>query len=88
MTVVATIVLVVLSVSALPAVVALIRGPSAADRMVALDLLLLVLAGGNAAGAVATDDGTLLAVLVVVTLIAFVGTVAVARIIEMRGEVE
>jgi multicomponent Na+:H+ antiporter subunit F len=88
MTVVVTVVLGVLAVSGLLAVVALIRGPSAADRMVALDLLLLVLAGATAAGAVATDDGTLLVVLVVVTLIAFVGTVAVARIIELRGEAE
>jgi multicomponent Na+:H+ antiporter subunit F len=88
MTAVVTVVLGVLAVSGLLAVVALIRGPSAADRMVALDLLLLVLAGATAAGAVAADDGTLLVVLVVVTLIAFVGTVAVARIIELRGEAE
>jgi multicomponent Na+:H+ antiporter subunit F len=88
MTVVAAAVLGVLAVAALLAVVALIRGPSAADRMVALDLLLLVLAGGTAAGAVATGDDTLLVVLVVVTLVAFVGTVAIARIIELRGEVE
>jgi multicomponent Na+:H+ antiporter subunit F len=88
MTVVIAVVLGVLAVSALLTVVALLRGPSAADRMVALDLLLLILAGGTAAGAAATGDGTLLAVLVVVTLVAFVGTVAVARIIELRGEVE
>jgi multicomponent Na+:H+ antiporter subunit F len=88
MTVVISAVLGVLAVSGSLAVVALIRGPSAADRMVALDLLLLVLAGGTAVGAVAADDTTLLVVLVVVTLIAFVGTVAIARIIELRGEVE
>jgi multicomponent Na+:H+ antiporter subunit F len=88
MTVVFTTVLAMLVLSAAITIVALVRGPSAADRMVALDLLLLILAAGTAVGAAATEDPALLVVLVVVSLIAFVGTAAVARIIEQRGEVE
>jgi len=88
MTPLTIVVLGILAASAAIALAALVRGPSAADRMVALDLLLLILAGGAAVGAAAAEDPTLLIVLVVVSLVAFVGTAAVARIIEQRGEIE
>ncbi len=63
----------------------LVRGPSLADRIVALDTLLVVIVSGIAVGAARTGDGTYLDVLVVTALLGFVGTVTVARLIERRG---
>jgi multicomponent Na+:H+ antiporter subunit F len=73
---------VLLVVAALSAMVRVLRGPSVADRMVALDTLLFVGAGGLGLYIVATGDTTYLAVLVVAILTAFIGTVIVARYIE------
>lgn len=58
---------------------------SVADRMVALDLLLLIVVTGIAVQAVRTSSGVFLDLLVVVSLIGFVGTVMTARFIERRG---
>jgi multicomponent Na+:H+ antiporter subunit F len=60
-------------------------GPSLADRVVALDTLLIVGVAGVAVETVRTRDGVYLDVLLVVALVAFVGTTAVARFIERRG---
>jgi len=73
---------VLLVLAALAAMVRVVRGPSVADRMVALDTLLFVGAGGLGLYIVATGDTTYLAVLVVAILTAFIGTVIVARYIE------
>jgi len=73
---------VLLVLAALAALVRVVRGPSVADRMVALDTLLFVGAGGIGLYIVATGDTTYLAVLVVAILTAFIGTVIVARYIE------
>ena len=73
---------VLLVLAALAAMVRVVRGPSVADRMVALDTLLFVGAGGLGLYVVATGDTTYLAVLVVAILTAFIGTVIVARYIE------
>jgi multicomponent Na+:H+ antiporter subunit F len=82
MTVVATITLVLLSAAAAVAVAAALRGPTTADRMLAVDLLLIALSAGLAGGAVLTDRTVLLPVLLVVSLVAFVGTVVVGRTLE------
>jgi multicomponent Na+:H+ antiporter subunit F len=63
----------------------LVRGPSLADRIVALDALLVVVVSGIAVQAARTGDGTYLDVPVVAALLAFVGTISVARFIERRG---
>ena len=73
---------VLLVLATLAAMVRVVRGPSVADRMVALDTLLFVGAGGLGLYIVATGDTTYLAVLVVAILTAFIGTVIVARYIE------
>ncbi len=79
-----TIVQLMLGGSALLAVIRAVRGPELADRMIALDLVLLFLAGGLAAHA-ARDGSTLFApVLLVVALVAFAGTILVSRFIEWR----
>lgn len=60
------------------AVVRLVRGPSTADRAVALDLLSAVAVGITAAWSVAADDPVFLDVALLVALVAFLGTVAFA----------
>lgn len=63
----------------------LIRGRSLADRIVALDSLLVVIVSGIAVHAARTGDGTFLDVMVVAALLGFTGTALVARFIERRG---
>ena len=85
MTAVVTITLGLLGVSAGIALAATYRGPTSADRMLAVDLLLIVLSAGLAAGSVLADRTDLLPVLLVVSLVAFVGTVVVGRTLEREG---
>ena len=66
---------------ALLALVRLARGPSLLDRVVATDTLLVIIAAGLAVHAALQRDPTLVPVLVVVSLLAFVGSVSVARYI-------
>lgn len=62
-----------------------LRGPSIPDRVVALDgVLSVVVSGIIVAGAQANSDITLATVLVV-SLVGFVGTVALGRFVERRG---
>jgi multicomponent Na+:H+ antiporter subunit F len=60
----------------------LIRGPSLANRIVALDTLLVVLVTGIAVAAARSRDSEFLDVMLVAALLGFVGTVTVARAIE------
>ncbi len=62
----------------------LIRGPSVADRMVALDTLLIVTVTGVAVAAARARSSVFLDAMVVAALLGFVGTVTVARVIEAR----
>jgi multicomponent Na+:H+ antiporter subunit F len=66
---------------ALLALVRLARGPSLLDRVVATDLLLVIVSAGLAVYAALARDPTVVPVLVVVSLLAFVGSVSVARYI-------
>ena len=61
------------------ALVRLARGPSLLDRVVATDILLVIIAAGLAVHAALRRDPTVVPVLVVVSLLAFVGSVSVAR---------
>ncbi len=74
-----------IAVSGLLCLLRLVQGPSLADRIVALDALLIVIVSGIAVDAARTGEGTYLDVLVVAALLGFVGTVNVARFIERRG---
>lgn len=85
MTVVTYISFTVLLLSALLCLARLVRGSSVADRIVALDLLLIITVSGIAVTAVATGSGVFLDVLVVAALLGFIGTVTVARYMERRG---
>ncbi|MEH1054082.1 monovalent cation/H+ antiporter complex subunit F [Micromonospora sp. CPCC 206171] len=80
MTVVLTVVLtVLLSVTALLALARIYRGPSLLDRVIAADLLLAIMLGAVGAEAAVNRHGTTLPVLVVLSLLGFVGSVALVR---------
>lgn len=63
-------------------VVRLIKGPDHADRVVALDLFSILVVAILAALAVYTGESTYVDVAIVYALVAFLGTVALARYIE------
>lgn len=81
-------VLAMLSVAVVLAFTRLVRGPSLADRVVALDLLSAVAVGIIAVTAMETGQRILLEVAIVLALISFLGTVAFARYIERRARSE
>jgi multicomponent Na+:H+ antiporter subunit F len=78
--------LALLGVAGLLTIVRLVRGPSFADRVVALDTLLLVIVSAVTADAVRTGSDVYIDVLVIAAILAFVGTSFAARFIEARGE--
>lgn len=81
---VVTVVQLALGIAALLALGRAVRGPDLADRIVALDLVLLLLAGGVAAHGARAGSQDFVPVVVTVALVAFAGTVLVARFIEWR----
>ena len=85
MTVVAVVAYVLLSIGALCTLVRLVIGPSLADRVVATDLLLVLVICAVGVNAVHVGRSDYLDVMVVVGVVGFLGTVTVARFIEKRG---
>lgn len=85
MTLVTDIVLALLAIAGGLSVLRLLRGPSLADRTVALDTSLVVLVCGIAVLSARRGSGIFLDALVVVALLGFTGTSLVARFIERRG---
>lgn len=73
-----------MAVAILLAVVRLIRGPSLPDRVVALDLISILVAGATAIYAVGTGEAVYLDVATVLALISFLGTVAFAHYVEKQ----
>jgi multicomponent Na+:H+ antiporter subunit F len=61
------------------ALVRMARGPSLLDRVVATDTLLVIISASLAVHAALNRDPTVVPVLVVVSLLAFVGSVSIAR---------
>jgi multicomponent Na+:H+ antiporter subunit F len=72
---------VLLGGGALLALARLAMGPSLLDRVVATDTLLVIISAGLAVYAGLARDPAVVPVLVVVALLAFVGSVSVARYI-------
>jgi multicomponent Na+:H+ antiporter subunit F len=66
-------------------VVRAVRGPSLADRLVAIDALVATMVAAILLHSIRTDTAWFLDVAVVVALVGFVGTVAGARFVERRG---
>jgi multicomponent Na+:H+ antiporter subunit F len=77
--------LVLLAVGALFFFIRLLKGPSIASRVVALDGIVATIVSAIAALSAAWGHGHFLDVMVVVALIGFVATSAVALFIQERG---
>ena len=84
MTDVVTAIQVLLGIGAALAFFRAVRGPDLVDRIVALDLVLLLVAGGLAAHGARSGSQFFVGAVIVVALVAFAGTVVVARFIEWR----
>jgi multicomponent Na+:H+ antiporter subunit F len=74
--------LVGLSLSVALILTRLLRGPTNADRIIALDTILMAVIGGVAIQMAVTESQRFAPILVALSLLAFVGTVAVARFLE------
>ncbi|MFF9219218.1 monovalent cation/H+ antiporter complex subunit F [Streptomyces viridosporus] len=74
----------VLVVAGLLTLVRLVHGPRALDRIVALDVIVTMVIAGTAVGMALRDDSTALPVLVVLALLAFIGSVTAAHLVEKR----
>ncbi|MFY1633181.1 monovalent cation/H+ antiporter complex subunit F [Solwaraspora sp. WMMB335] len=85
MTIVAVIVAVALGVAALLTVGRMVRGPSLLDRVVAAEVLIAVILGGLGAEAAVNRHATTLPVLVVLSLLGFVGSVSIVRFVAARS---
>jgi multicomponent Na+:H+ antiporter subunit F len=77
--------LAILAVSALLALLRLIRGPTLPDRVVALDLIGVLVVGFAVTSAAVTGSSFFLDVAIVIALLSFVGTIAYSRYIETVG---
>lgn len=73
-----------LVIAAAAAVYRLVIGPTLADRVIALDLLLVALMTGIVVDAAYRDTTIWLNLLVVIAIIGFTATVAVSRFMEQR----
>lgn len=73
-----------LGITAALLLVRVARGPSTADRIVALDNLALCLVAGIAIAAARRMDGTYLDAMVITALLGFVSSTAGARFLESR----
>lgn len=78
-------VLVVVSIAFVLTFVRLVRGPSLADRVIALDLISTQAVGIIGATVIITGEPLLLRAAIVLALITFLGTVAFARYLEKRS---
>ncbi len=68
------------------AFIRLIKGPDAADRIVALDLISILIVAFLAVQAIQADETSFLDVAIAYALVAFLGTVALARFRMRIGE--
>ncbi len=68
------------------AFIRLIKGPDAADRIVALDLISVLIVALLAVQAIHADETSFLDVAIAYALVAFLGTVALARFRMRIGE--
>ena len=82
MSIIPTLTLVVLTVAMAIVLVRLVRGPSLADRVVALDVLTAVAIGFIATYVVASGATALLDAALVLALVAFMATAAFAQFVE------
>ncbi|MET0931977.1 MAG: monovalent cation/H+ antiporter complex subunit F [Aeromicrobium sp.] len=79
MTVVGTICAVLLSITGVLCIVRIVRGPTMLDRTVAADVFVAACAGAIGIEAAIGEHDTTLSILVVLALVAFLGSVSIAR---------
>lgn len=84
MDVVVTTIQVAVGLAALLAIARAIKGPTIVDRIVAVDLVLMLLAAGIGAEAARSGSELYSSIAILVALVAFVGTILVARFVEWR----
>lgn len=77
--------LAVMTLSGLLCLTRLLRGGSLADRIIALDTLLVVIVSGVGILSARNNSPVFLDMIVLAALLGFVGTITVARYIENRG---
>lgn len=82
------ILLLLLTSTLVAAALRVVRGPHLADRVVALDLVAYVSVCLIGAAAILTDDSTIVDVALVLSLLAFLGTIAFARLLERQASGE
>jgi len=73
-----------LIVAALLSLIRLIRGPNLPDRVMALDLISMLLAGAVLVHAVSSGEAVYLDVVVIISLVVFFATVSFALYIQRR----
>ncbi|GAB3145591.1 hypothetical protein GCM10027290_25710 [Micromonospora sonneratiae] len=81
MIVVVVIVTALLAIAAVLALIRIARGPSLFDRVVATDVLLSVVVGALGAEAAINRHSTTLPIMVVLSILGFVGSVGVVRFV-------
>ena len=85
MTVVAVVALVMLGIAAALCVWRILREGKLPDRAMGIDTIVACMIGALACAAVATGDGLAADLAIVAGLLAFLGTLTIARFVEERG---
>ncbi|WP_044893325.1 Na(+)/H(+) antiporter subunit F1 [Bacillus alveayuensis] len=78
--------LAIIAVSSLLVIIRLIKGPSIPDRAISLDAIGINLIGITAIISVVLDTNAFLDVILLLGILAFIGTVAIAKFLE-KGEI-
>lgn len=86
MTVVYTVTMVLLGAAILMTAARLVRGPTSFDRIMAVDVLAVLLVSGIAVHSAVWGEPALSTILVAVVLLGFVGSVTAARLAAQREE--
>lgn len=77
--------LAILALAGMTLLIRLLKGPSVADRVIAVDGILIVVISAIAVNEASAGRTAFIDVAIVVGLLAFVGTGVAARFIERRG---
>ena len=75
-------------IAGLMGTIRLVRGPNLADRIIAMDVILVSLMGAIAVDAARRDDPANLVLLVVLAIIGFTATVAASRFLILDPKTE
>ncbi len=67
------------------ATVHVIRSRNLPDRAIGIDMLVALILNGLAVGVAASQDSLVVALVLIIGLLAFLGSVTIARFIERRG---